>query len=60
MVLHRSSCRTISAKTLAMRPDPFTSLSFIKVCADAEGELREWMQRKQIADFSKRCSWCKP
>jgi hypothetical protein len=58
LVLHRSSCWTISRATSTMRADPFTGQSYIKVCSDTEADLRRWLRAERMVDFSKRCAVC--
>lgn len=62
MVLHRANCHSISGYTATSSSGAFTERSYIKICANSVGELRDWVRRNGRSDgsFSTECQLCKP
>jgi hypothetical protein len=61
LVLHRPTCRTISGYSGKQKPGAFTERDFIKVCADKEEALLEWVRHNYgpKVEFSNKCGHCK-
>lgn len=61
LVLHRPTCRTISKYSGKQKPGAFTERDYIKICADNEKSLLDWVHRTHgpKAEFSNRCGHCK-
>jgi len=62
LVLHLATCRTISEYTGKQKRGGFTERDYIKVCADKEESLLEWVHRTHgpKIEFSNKCGHCKP
>ena len=60
MVLHRSTCPSISQSTRMARDGGFTERGYVKVCATDAQALRDWVRQHGRADgsFSKECGCC--
>lgn len=62
MVLHRATCRTISAIANEADFGGYTERAYRKICGDSIDELRGWARSHGRPDgsFSKRCGLCRP
>lgn len=62
MVLHRSSCRTISSLKGLAASGGFTERAYKKICSDTVEELRRWVRSHGRSDgsFSNSCGLCRP
>jgi hypothetical protein len=62
LVLHRATCRTISKYSGKQKPGGFTERDYIKICADKEKSLLEWVHSNYgpKVEFSIKCGHCKP
>ena len=61
MILHRATCRSISALQPQAGVGGFTERDYIKICAAEIGDLREWAARHGRPDgtFTGACP-CQP
>lgn len=59
MILHTAQCKTISEASPHVRPDPFTSGDYLKVCASNPDDLKPWMKSHGATEFTNLCSKCK-
>jgi 5-methylcytosine-specific restriction enzyme A len=60
MVLHRTTCHSISPPGRSEAKDPFTGRGYIKVCAETRGTLLVWIASHGGQGFSKICGFCGP
>jgi len=62
MLLHRSSCSTISEYTGTAKRGGFTERDYIKICAEDIDSLRSWVRQHGRPDgsFSGECHHCEP
>ena len=62
MLLHRSSCSTISEYTGTAKRGGFTERDYIKICSDDIDSLRSWVRQNGRPDgsFSGECQHCDP
>jgi 5-methylcytosine-specific restriction enzyme A len=60
MVLHKATCRSITAPISTMGPEPFTGRGYIKICSTDESELLTWIRQNGGTGFSNRCRICRP
>jgi len=58
LVLHRASCASISQPTKRAKPGGFTTRTFVKVVAEQEAELKQWIRQNAFTDFSALCKLC--
>lgn len=60
VVLHRSTCPTVSSRTYA--PGALTERSYRKIAATSQDQLLDWIKTHMPAapGFSKRCTRCCP
>ncbi|MFM0500344.1 hypothetical protein [Paraburkholderia caffeinilytica] len=62
MVLHTSTCRTVSQLSGNGSEGGFTGRAYIKVCASDRQALADYVRANGRPDgsFSKECAFCKP
>jgi hypothetical protein len=59
MVLHKTSCYSISRTTDQMDENPFTGRGYVKICSIDQDGLLVWIRQQGGTGFTKRCSICR-